>query len=38
MLNEVQMHSQARNTPQLLMNGNHWQNEGEIHANYYSCV
>ncbi len=29
MLNEVQMHSQARITPQLLLNGNHCLNEGE---------
>ncbi len=28
MLNEVQMHSQARSTPQLLLNGNHCLNEG----------
>ncbi len=28
-LNEVQMHSQARITPQLLLNGNHCLNEGE---------
>ncbi len=29
MLNEVQMHSQARITPQLLLNGNHCLNKGE---------
>ncbi len=29
MLNEVQMHSQARITPQLLLNWNHCFNEGE---------
>ncbi len=29
MLNEVQMHSQARITPQLLLNGNRCLNEGE---------
>ncbi len=29
MLNEVQMHSQARITHQLLLNGNHFLNEGE---------
>ncbi len=29
MLNEVQMHSQARITPQLLLNGNYCLNEGE---------
>ncbi len=29
MLNEVQMHSQASITSQLLLNGNHCLNEGE---------
>ncbi len=29
MLNEVQIHSQARIMPQLLLNGNHCFNEGE---------
>ncbi len=29
MLNEVQIHSQARITSQLLLNGNHWLNEVE---------
>ncbi len=29
MLNEVQMNSQARIIPQLLLNGNHCLNEGE---------
>ncbi len=29
MLNEAQMHSQARITPQLLLNGNYCLNEGE---------
>ncbi len=29
MLNEVQMHSKGRITPQLLLNGNHCLNEGE---------
>ncbi len=29
MLNEVQLHSQARIMPQLLLNGSHCLNEGE---------